>query len=244
MPATYLADDSDKPKHLQNGGGRFAKEPDDRIIRKAIAKYWGLCTMIDDMVGKLMQALADAGTLDNTLIIYASDHGDHMGDWSRGGKGTFWEPSARVPLIVVPPTGQARTPVVEDVVEDVVETFQIAPTILDYAGVPIPEAMAATSLRPVIEGKANLPGMALSDYIHGDRVTRGTALITNRYKYAYWGRELGSEFYDLQEDPHEFRNLAHDPAAQARMREYHGLLTERLLSTTTPPLNMIGPDLT
>ena len=130
MPATYLADDSDKPKHLQNGGGRFAKEPDDRIIRKAIAKYWGLCTMIDDMVGKLVQTLADAGTLDNTLIIYASDHGDHMGDWSRGGKGTFWEPSARVPLIVVPPTGQARTPVVEDVVE----TFQIAPTILDYAG--------------------------------------------------------------------------------------------------------------
>ena len=184
MPVTYLADDSDKPKHLQNGGGRFAKEPDDRIIRKAIAKYWGLCTMIDDMVGKLVQTLADAGTLDNTLIIYASDHGDHMGDWSRSGKGTFWEPSARVPLIVVPPTGQARTPVVEDVVE----TFQIAPTILDYAGVPIPEAMAATSLRPVIEGKANLPGMALSDYIHGDRVTRGTALITNRYKYAYWGR--------------------------------------------------------
>ena len=104
--------------------------------------------------------------------------------------------------------------------------------------------MAATSLRPVIEGKADLPGMALSDYIHGDRVTRGTALITNRYKYAYWGRELGSEFYDLQEDPHEFRNLAHDPAAQARMREYHGLLTERLLSTTTPPLDMIGPEWT
>ena len=197
--------------------------------------------MIDDMVGKLVQTLADAGTLDNTLIIYASDHGDHMGDWSRGGKGTFWEPSARVPLIVVPPTGQARTPVVEDVVE----TFQIAPTILDYAGAPIPVAMAAASLRPVIEGQGGTcPAWRYPTTYTATASRRGTALITNRYKYAYWGRELGSEFYDLQEDPHEFRNLAHDPAAQIHVREYHGLLTERLLSTTTPPLNMIGPDLT
>ena len=238
MPVTYLADDSDKPKHLQNGGGRFAKEPDDRIIRNAIAKYWGLCTMIDDMVGQLVQTLADAGTLENTLIIYASDHGDHMGDWSRGGKGTFWEPSARVPLIVVPPAGYERIPMVADAVE----TFQIAPTILDYAGMPVPEAMAATSLRPVIEGKSQLPGLAFSDYVGNPRSIRGTAVITNRYKYAYWGREFGSEFYDLQEDPHEMRNLAQDPAAQARIREHHGLLTERLLATTTPPLDMIGPE--
>lgn len=71
---------------------------------------------------------------------------------------------------------------------------------------------------------------------------RGTALITNRYKYAYWGREFGSELYDLREDSHETRNLAHDPAAQTRLREHHGLLTERLLNTATPPLDMIGPE--
>ena len=104
------------------------------------------------------------------------------------------------------------------------------------------DALAATSLRPVIEGKANLPGMALSDYVGNGRNVRGTALITNRYKYAYWGQENGSEFYDLQEDPHEMRNLAHDPAAHTRIQEHHGLLTERLLNTTTPPLDMIGPE--
>lgn len=145
-----------------------------------------------------------------------------------------------MPLIVVPPTGHARIPVVEDAVE----TFQIAPTMLDYAGVPIPDAMAATSLRPVIEGKSQLPGLAFSDYVGNPRSIRGTAVMTNRYKYAYWGQQFGSEFYDLQEDPHEMRNLALDPASQARIREHHGLLTERLLATTTPPLDMIGPEWT
>ena len=107
---------------------------------------------------------------------------------------------------------------------------------------PIPDAMAASSLRLVIEGKASLPGLAFSDYFGNNRTVRGTAAITNRYKYAYWGREYGSEFYDLQEDPHEMRNLAQDLAAQASIREHQGLLTERLLATTTPPLGITGSE--
>lgn len=95
-----------------------------------------------------------------------------------------------------------------------------------------------------IDRTPGLPGLALSDYVGNQRAVRGTAVMTNCYKYPYWGRDYGSEFYDLQADPHEMRNLAHDPAAQARIREHHGLLIERLLATSTPPLDMIGPEWT
>lgn len=75
------------------------------------------------------------------------------------------------------------------------------------------------------------------------RAGRGAAVMTNRCKCAYWSREYGSECYDLQEDPHEMRNLARDPA-RARIREHHGPLTERLLAAATPPSDMIGPEWT
>jgi arylsulfatase len=227
---TYLADDSDKPSHLRNKGGRFAKEPDQRLIRKVVAYYWGLCSLVDEMVGRVLRALDEQKLRQDTLVIYTSDHGDHMGDFSRLGKGTFWEGSARVPLIMAPPGRRASVPVVEDVVE----TFQIAPTILEYAGVPIPEEMQATSLRPVIEGKAKAPGIALSEYENNHRDVRGKAIITNRYKYAYWGQKLGSEFYDLQADPHETRNLVRNPQFADLVEEHKELLLQRLLESDRP----------
>ncbi|MDE2817653.1 MAG: sulfatase-like hydrolase/transferase [Chloroflexota bacterium] len=227
---TYLADDSDKPKHLQNGGGRFAKLPDDSLIRRVTAFYWGLCTYIDDMMERLFQTLEECGKTDNTLIIFTSDHGDHMGDWSRGGKGTFWEGSARVPFIVVPPAGMPR---VSDV-EGVIGTFQVAPTILEYAGVEIPKEMQATSLKPVVEGTEDAPGFALCEFEDNNQVVRGKSITTNRYKYAFWNTEDGQEFYDMEEDPLETRNLARDPGARDLVRQHGDMLLQHLLDSEKP----------
>ena len=227
---TYLADDSDKPKHLQNGGGRFAKQPDDSLIRRVTAFYWGLCTYIDDMMERLFQTLEECGKADNTLIIFTSDHGDHMGDWSRGGKGTFWEGSTRVPFIVAPPSNMPRVPHVDGVIE----TFQVASTILDYAGVEIPKEMQATSLKPVVEGTADAPGIALCEYEDNNQVIRGKSVTTNRYKYAFWNTEDGQELYDMEEDPLEMRNLARDPGARDLVRQHEDMLLQHLLNSEKP----------
>lgn len=78
-------------------------------------------------------------------------------------------------------------------------------------------------------------------YVGKLRAVRGSAVMTNRYKCACWGREHGSEFCHLQQDPQRSRKFAHNPAKD-RIRERHGLLTKRLLATATTPLNMIGPE--
>ena len=98
-----------------------------------------------------------------------------------------------MPFIVAPPTDMPRVPHVDGVIG----SFQVAPTILDYAGVEIPREMQATSLKPVVEGSEDAPGFALCEFEDNNQVVRGKSITTNRYKYAFWNTEDGQELYDM-----------------------------------------------
>ena len=184
-------------------------------------------TLIDDMVGRLVAALVDRGLLEQTLIIFTTDHGEMLFDRGRLGKGNFFEPVIRAPFIVVPPGGP---PTVTEV-NGLVETFDIAPTALDYAGAQIPSAMSAASLRPILEGQSTGKEAAVCEYLTNDRSLRGTCVRTPRYKYARWSGGRPEELYDLQEDPLERQNRATDPQYRDEVDRHRLLLIDHLMHT-------------
>ncbi|MEW6355997.1 MAG: sulfatase-like hydrolase/transferase [Planctomycetota bacterium] len=211
-----------------DGSLRETTPEEDEVARRFIAYYYGLVMLIDDMVGEIVKALEKKGLLDNTLILFTSDHGEMMFDHGRLGKGNFTEPIIRMPLIVVPPGGK---PGVSDV-DGLVETFDIAPTVLDYAWAGIPTTMSASSLRPLIEGGGSAKEIVMCEYMRNDRSTMGTCVRTKRYKYACWTNGQAEQFYDLQEDPLERRNAIGDPEYRDEIERHRVLMIDRLMQSS------------
>jgi arylsulfatase A-like enzyme len=119
---------------------------DARGWQELIARYWGLCTLIDRHVGRILQRLEDLGLAEDTIVVYTSDHGDMMGTHRIVGKCVQYEPSARVPLLVrVPGTAPRR-------VAAPVSQIDVTPTLLDLLDRPIPDGLQGTSLRPLLGG--------------------------------------------------------------------------------------------
>ncbi len=169
-----------------------------------MASYDSGIRHVDDAVGKLLQDYQDRGLLEKTLFVVTADHGEefleHRGT---GHKGTLFEEIVHVPLIMRAPGGSrgVRLP-------QLVRNFDVAPTVLDYAGIAAPAAtMDARSLRPLLEGRAfDAPKTAYAGF-PGIRMIR-----TDRHKLLR--RQDGSErFYDLSHDPAEA--AGHPPSEDA-----------------------------
>ena len=187
--------------------------------------YFRLCEKVDAEIGKILQDLRDRGELDNTVIVFTSDHGDGIGEHQWNQKTCLYEAAARVPLIVRPPGGSEPTASASLVNNSI----DLMPTILDYAGVEAPEGLAGRSLRPVVEGSKGegadagpdnvfLQTRFWSQHTHG---TLGRAVVGRRWKYIVyqWGAHR-EQLFDLENDPGEMVNLA----------DYHGtrdVLAER-----------------
>jgi arylsulfatase len=235
----YPADSVPLPPNYGIGrdGKPVATTPEqDAIARRFIGYYYGLVTMLDDMVGRIVETLKAKGLLDDTLIIYTSDHGELMFELGRTGKILFNDSVVRVPLIVAPPSlgsGQAA-PGCRDAL---VEVFDIAPTALDYASAAVPADMAASSLRPLVEAPAPGQGQGkqfiLSEFVGFDRSFTGVCLRTKDRKYVQWTDARGDEFFDLTKDPLERNNLLRDPAYREDVERHRTMLISRLLTTGT-----------
>ena len=176
------------------------------------AHYAGLVKQIDVEVGRIVAALEARGMLDDTVIILSSDHGDYLGDHGMGGKGTWYEGSCHVPMVVRHPgTG----PQVRD---DLVTLTDVTATMLSLGGADIPANMDA---RP-------LPGLGLAGESRRDHLTgilrSGWMIFDGRWKLARYAG--GSHLFDLEGDPQEQHNRAADPACA----EIYRGLDQRLLA--------------
>lgn len=181
--------------------------------RKLQAQYWAQIELIDHVVGQMVDALEKTGQLENTVIIYMSDHGDILGDHGLQVKGCrFYEPLVRVPLVISWP-GRLKQGLVSDAL---VELIDIPPTLLELAGLPPDPGMAGKSLWPILTGQADPRhhrDFVRSEYFQAlfGPPSYGTMFRDRRYKLVnYHGTGLG-ELFDLQEDPGEFNNLWDDP---------------------------------
>jgi len=176
--------------------------------------------LIDDQFARIVAALRDTGQLENTIVVYMSDHGELLGDHGLILKGCrFFDGLVRVPLILSWP-GRFERGLRS---EALVETIDVAPTLLEAAGLPVPESMQGRSLLPILEGRAephrhkaqvvaefkdSIGGPKHTDHTHGSMVFDG------RWKsVVYHGHRIG-ELYDLHQDPGEFDNLWDVPAAR------------------------------
>lgn len=180
------------------------------MAQRTVKDYYRLVTGVDREVGRMLEALAQRGLEQKTVVIFTSDNGFCLGDRGMADKWTMYEESLRVPMVVFDPR-QTQEP--RGRKEEVLAlNIDVAPTILDFAGVKIPEAMQGVSLRQVLEGKR--PGWREEFfYEHHSvpgKIPPSEGVRTARWKYLRWLRpaEPVEELYDLETDPLEERNLA------------------------------------
>lgn len=216
------AGSSDSPGGAFAGGSEnAATHPPDSFNGRAVkAAYYAMVELLDDQFGRLVDHLDAAGQLDNTLIIFHSDHGEMLGDHGLLYKGCrFFEGLVHVPLIFCW-QGQITSGQVSDAL---VELVDIAPTVLDAAGIDVPYYMQGKSLMPLLRGDTDLHHhkdsvvCEFNDALGSAREsvpTHATMQFDGRYKtVVYHGHDLG-ELFDLQEDPGEFENLWDCPEHQ------------------------------
>ena len=198
---------------------RGLKEPETagkRDAKTLIGAYYAMIKLIDDQVGRLLDALEETGQRDNTLVIFMSDHGEMLGDHGLIQKGCrFYEGLVRVPLILSWP-GRISAGVQSDAL---VELMDVTPMLLELGNVDVPEHMQGRSLLPLLTGSGNIHrDFVRCEYYHAldlPGVAHATMYRDRRYKLVvYHGHGLG-ELYDLQEDPGEFCNLWDDLGHQA-----------------------------
>ena len=186
--------------------------------RKEVAAYYAAMTAVDEQVGRLLKALDDTGRAGDTIVLFTSDHGDMLGSHGQRLKRKPWEESIRVPGIVRYPARvkPGRT------TEALLSHVDLAPTLLSLCGLAVPEEMQGTDLSGVVLGTTDRgPDSAFFQIFvpfAGDATPRPwRGVRTDRHMYART-QEGPWVLYDLEDDPYERKNLAHDPA-HAAVRE-------------------------
>ena len=195
--------------------------------RAIIALTYGMITMIDDAVGRVLKRLDDLGLAEDTIVIFTSDHGDYMGDHGTVLKhGLHSHGLIRVPLIWNDPAGPgAHARSIQG------SAIDFAPTILQRAGVKVPYGMQGRDL--LGENAPNLPVLiedAGLGFASDDGNTASRTLVHENWRMSVFeGSELG-ELFNLAEDPHELRNLWADPVAASQKAHLMHQLALRMLA--------------
>jgi arylsulfatase A-like enzyme len=198
-----------------------------------------MISLIDHNVGRIMAELHRLGIADNTIVIYASDHGDWLGDHGLLLKGPMpYEGLLRVPLVMRGPGVPAG-----QVIDDPVSTLDLGATFLDAAGVERPAHWHSRSLLPVLEGEERRE-FALNEWdLNASRCGVELKLRTVRTRTHKLTQELGSgagELYDLAADPHELDNRYDDPAMAGIRSRLEAMIASRPDDALDPPLEPVG----
>lgn len=181
--------------------------PTDEERQRQRAYYLANVTMIDEKVGQILSVLDEKGYLDNSVVIFTSDHGDALGDHGHSQKWTMYDIITRVPTIVWSPgrfEGGRR-------LDQLCSWFDLGPTILEIAGLPVPETFEAESLIPALAGES-WSGRDAVFAEHGrDGTLQGTEFMTmvrtSEWKLVHFVDSEEGQLFDLSADPDEIHNL-------------------------------------
>jgi len=196
-----------KPIKHVNRKNRQSEGLTEQALAGAMLHYSAMISLIDDYVGRFLEVLKERSILDETVIIYCSDHGEMMGDHGLFAKSVFYESALRVPIIISGPA--IRT----GVSDALVQLSDLAPTILDMAGLNTSFHTQARSLLPLLQGEEMEPRAAQISELRDSRM-----IFDGRYKFVENDGDR-DELYDLQQDPKELENLADkEPGRREKMR--------------------------
>lgn len=213
-----------------------------RVVRPA---YQGLIRQLDDHLGRLFDYMEGAGLMKNTLIVFTADHGDFLGDHWLGEKELFYDTVQRVPFIVMDPSAQADA-TRGKVLSDMVESVDVAPTVLRALGAPVPgHRLEGRELQTLLhgggDGAAAWRDCVFSELDYSFRQARvlcgktpqnarAWSVRTDRWRYVYWLDEP-EQLFDLQADPGEFQDLGRSSAHAGTRQALRQRLLEWMLRT-------------
>ncbi|MFN7918595.1 MAG: sulfatase [Bryobacteraceae bacterium] len=181
----------------------FRRDEHERIVkegkwRDAVRAYLAAISFADAMIGMTLRALDESAYAQNTVIVFWSDNGWHLGEKQHWHKSTLWQRSTHVPLIFAGPgsqsAGKART--------QPVSLLDLYPTLVEMCGLPAKSDLEGTSLVPLLQDPAARRNPVVSTYLQGNH-----AVIDERWRYIQY-KDGSEELYDRRKDPNEFRNLA------------------------------------
>lgn len=239
LPSTYIAESDivmpKIPKSVYNGEYidqyDYVKTPDD--MKERMIRTIQTISGIDKLLGKLLGKLEEQGVANDTIIIFTSDHGLLHGEHGLGGKALLYEPSIRVPLIVFDPRAEQSPGASSS--DALVALVDIAPTLLELTGVPVPQEVQGKSLEMLMRGAESAwrDVLFLENNMTIQNYPRIEGVRTQRWKYVrYFDRAKDQDYenmleasingeeptyeelFDLKNDPAEIRNLVADPACR------------------------------
>lgn len=190
--------------------------------QEMVKGYYRLISTIDDNIGRLRKTLESLNIDQNTIIILMGDNGYFLAERGLAGKWLMYENSLRVPLIVYDPKAKRNIQT-----EKMALNIDIAPTILDYAGVPIPGGMQGMSLRPFGYEKVNewRSEFLCEHLFEMPYIPKSEGIRTEKWKYfRYIDSPDIEELYDLEQDGMELNNLASNPMYEAQLKEFRDKL--------------------
>lgn len=236
LPSNYHIEEG-KPMWLINQrnsrhGAEFGYNLSDFDLNKYYRRYCESLLAVDENLGRIMDWVEKSEEAENTIVIYMGDNGFQFGEHGLIDKRTAYEASIKVPLLIWKAGHNPKNKVISEAVANI----DIAPTILDLVGISIPGNMDGQSFKPLMDGENVVWRKELLYEYYWERNYPYTptthALLTDRYKFIrYQGIWDLDEFYDMQKDPDETRNLINDENYQELIESHRFRMFELLRET-------------
>jgi arylsulfatase A-like enzyme len=188
------------------------------VVRHSRQGYAGSVTFIDEQIGRILETLEERKMLDETFIIYCSDHGDMTGDHHLWRKSYAYEASARIPMLVRGPGAPQGV-----VNETPVEIRDVLPAFCAAAGITAPEQCDGQNMLA-----ARREWIDLEHDVCYDKTNHWTAVTDGKWKYIYHAYDGSEQLFDLVRDPHELEDLASSPAHEEPLRLWRGRMITHL----------------
>ena len=240
-PKTFDTDYEGKPRAVSEADMKIGGQGETSYVQdwnKFVRDYYRVLTGVDENVGRVLDLLDELGLAENTMVIFTSDNGYFLGEHGFFDKRLMYEPSLRIPLVIRYPKAIKPGTVIDEFALNV----DYAPTILDYAGIPVPNDVDGRSLRPLFEGRqAGWREDFLYEYYaypdwHYVRPNKGVRTRKWKYIHYYDFPRHEYELYDLENDPDEERNLIDDPVYKPVVEKLRKRLVELRVESGDPDL--------
>ncbi|MGO1284992.1 MAG: arylsulfatase [Brachybacterium sp.] len=192
------------------------------------AGYYGSIEFIDLQLNRLKETLSDQGLLEDTVIMFVSDHGDMMGDHDMYRKSVGYEGSSRVPLVMHVPPRWRESWGAPGEVGAIAELRDLMPTVLGLAGVEVPEGVDGVDLGAASRGEQ------VREHLHGEHLIGSLGrhsmqwIRSQRFKYVWFSGDGHEQLFDLEADPREEQDLAGDPGFGEELVRHRELLIAEL----------------
>ena len=205
--------------------------------------YYATTSFVDAQVGRVLDKLKETGLDKNTLVVFTSDHGYHLGEHGHWQKRTLFDNATRVPLIVAGPGVNKN----QKIMDAPVELVDIYPTLMELVGMETPAFVSGKSFVPLLkDSNARVRSSALTELgvSNPNGLIQGYSIKTDRYRLTQWGKNgnMGHELYDHKFDKKELKNLA-DSQQYKKVKDSLVMVIDQRIAEARKPPKGLGPQI-